>query len=465
MDTIVRVALGLLGLGIVVFVHELGHFIAARLSGIDVEAFSIGWGSPILKKKIGSVEYRLGFFPAGGYCKMRGDGDYEDFWNNKKKGIEPAPGTMFAASPWKRISTVFAGPLFNFLFAVVVLSVILGRGIEVQTLENTIVLLSDIDGQSYPADQGGLESGDRIIEINGRQISTYRDIQENIALNPSRDLSMSVIRRGETIQLTIHPFMDSTGIGRIGVYPWTRPHIEAVRQDSAAERAGLLPGDMILAVSRSSQIDGETVAETTDVPYTVAFLKIFQNEEMADFILEYERNGTIETAELHNIEIMSGFPNLGIEFPSLRFHTPKLSPPAALAAGTKDAIRTFIVSVRSLALLFNRDIDLTQAISGPARITYMMGDIAAGGFQESIATGFSSALNFLALISIALCLMNLLPIPIVDGGMIIMYLAEIILRKPIHPKAVSIFQTAGVVIIVGLMMFAVFNDIRFFTNR
>ena len=163
MDTIVRVALGLFGLGIVVFVHELGHFIAARLSGIDVEAFSIGWGKPILKKKIKTVEYRLGFFPAGGYCKMRGDGDYEEFWKNKNNGIEPSPGTMFAANPWKRIFTVFSGPLFNFLFAIVVLSVILGRGIEIQTLENTIVLLSDIDGQSYPSDQGGLESGDRII--------------------------------------------------------------------------------------------------------------------------------------------------------------------------------------------------------------------------------------------------------------------------------------------------------------
>ena len=276
---------------------------------------------------------------------------------------------------------------------------------------------------------------------------------------------MTVIRKEEIIELTIHPYMDSTGIGRIGVYPWTRPLVHAVRQDSAADRAGLIPGDLILAVSPLLQDDDQTIVEKENIPYTVAFLRIFQNTEMADFILEYERNGSIETAQLNNIEIVSGYPNLGIEFPSLLYSTPKLSPVTALAAGTKDAIRTFVVSVRSLALLFNRDIDLTQAISGPARITYMMGDIAAGGFQESIATGFSSALNFLALISIALCLMNLLPIPIVDGGMIIMYLAEIILRKPIHPKAVSIFQTAGVVIIVGLMMFAVFNDIRFFTNR
>jgi regulator of sigma E protease len=152
MMTVVKVALGLVGLGIVVFVHELGHFLAARLVGIDVEAFSIGWGKPLLKKKIGKVEYRLGVFPIGGYCKMSGDSDYQKMWEDKKNGIDPEPGSYFAASPWKRIVAVFSGPFFNFLFAIILLSAIWGRGIEIETLENRIVLLSDIDGKSYPSD-------------------------------------------------------------------------------------------------------------------------------------------------------------------------------------------------------------------------------------------------------------------------------------------------------------------------
>ena len=468
--TVLKIAMGLIGLGVVVFIHELGHFLAARLCGIGVEAFSIGWGRPILKKKIGAVEYRLGLFPLGGYCKMRGDNDYQEVWENKINGIEPAAGTYFAARPWKRIVSAFAGPLFNFLFAVVVLSVIWGRGIEVRTQENRIVLLSDIDGQSYPADQGGLVTGDRIIEINGREIKTYRDIQENIALNPDKDLPITVIRNGDRVSLAVHPNLDKSGAGKVGIYPWTTPVVQTIRPGSPAEKAGLKPGDRILAVKQAVQ-DSGTVPESQneesyeEVPYTVAFLRIFKDHKPADFILQFERNGITETAEIRDTTFASDFPDIGVEYASVHYKTPVLSPFGALAAGGGEAVKTFAVSAKSLGLLFKKGIDLTQAVSGPARITYMMGDIAAGGFKESLQTGFISALSFLALISIALCLMNLLPLPILDGGMILLYVVEMIRRRPIHPKAISVFQTAGMVIIASLMIFAVFNDILFFTSR
>jgi regulator of sigma E protease len=248
----IKIILGLIGLGVVVFVHELGHFIAARLCGIDVDAFSIGWGKPILKKKIGTVEYRLGLFPLGGYCKMRGESDYKEIWDNKKNGIEQEPGTFFAASPWKRIISAFSGPLFNFFFAVLALSVIWGRGIEVETLENRIVLLADIDGQSYPSDESGLLTGDRIITINGKQINNYRDMQENIALNPDKVLSLTVLREGEEHYLSIRPTLDKSGAGKIGVYPWITPMVQAILPDGPAEKAGLQPGDRILGVRRDA---------------------------------------------------------------------------------------------------------------------------------------------------------------------------------------------------------------------
>ena len=118
---IVKILLGILGLGIVVFVHELGHFIAARLVGIHVEAFSIGWGNPILKKKIGDVEYRIGMFPLGGYCKMKGENEFQEAYENKKNAITPETGSFFAVSPWRRIIVSFAGPFFNLLFSAVAL--------------------------------------------------------------------------------------------------------------------------------------------------------------------------------------------------------------------------------------------------------------------------------------------------------------------------------------------------------
>jgi len=459
MMTALKIIIGLCGLGIVVFVHELGHFIAARLSGIDVEAFSIGWGKPILKKKIGTVEYRLGLFPLGGYCKMRGDSDYQEIWENSKNGVDPPPGTFFAAKPWKRIVTAAAGPLFNLLFAIIALAIIWGRGIEIKAWENRIVLLADIDGKTYPADQGGLLTGDRVITINGRAINHYQDMQESIALHPDTNLSFTVLRDNwKFINLNLRSRLEKDGAGRIGVYPWVTPLVQGVRPNSPAEKAGLQPGDRLLAVN----LEGLPPQE---LPYREAFLRIFKDHKPAEFSLDYERNGIRETAEFRDVAFPSDLPDLGIEYPSISFTTPTLYPPAALAKGSREAVRTFALSAKSLGLLFRKEIDLNQAVAGPARITYMVGDIATGGFGVSLSAGFVSILNFLALISIALCLMNLLPLPILDGGMIILYLIEMIKRKPIHPKAVSVFQTAGMVIIFGLMVFAAFNDILFFANR
>ncbi|GHV86543.1 zinc metalloprotease [Spirochaetia bacterium] len=454
-QVIIKVILGLIGLGIVVFVHELGHFIAARLAGIEVEAFSIGWGKAILKKKIGAVEYRLGIFPIGGYCKMRGENEFHEAWESKN----PDPKTFLGAKPWKRIGVAFAGPFFNFIFAIIVLSVIWGRGIEINTLENRIVLLADIDGKTYPSDQGGLRTGDRIISIDGKEIANFRDIQENIAFNADTDIPVTVLRNGETVNLTIHSSLDKTGAGKIGVYHWTEPVVQSLRSGSPAEKAGLKPGDRITGVHTT----GDEVSR--EILYTVAFLRVFAAEKPPDFFLDFERNGKSETTELSGVEYPGGFPDLGIEYPSLQFKTPALSPFNALATGSGEAAKIFAVSVKGLGLLFKKDIDLTQAVSGPARITYMVGEIAVGGFEESVGTGFSTALNFLALISIALCLMNLLPLPILDGGMIILFLVEMIRQRPLHPRAVSVFQTAGMVIIFSLMIFAVFNDIVFFTGR
>jgi regulator of sigma E protease len=450
--TALKIALGLIGLGVVVFVHELGHFLAARISGIEVEAFSIGWGNPVLKKKIRGVEYRLGMFPIGGYCKMKGEGDFTGAWENYRDRKAKDSASFYGVHPVKRILTAFMGPFFNFLFAVLVLSLVWGAGFDVETLENRIVLLSDIDGGTHPADQAGLESGDRIIEINGKNTANYHDIQENIALNPGKNLAIKAERNGRTVNLTVTPGLDKSGAGKIGVYYWTEPVVASLVPGSPAEQAGLRPGDRLVSVNGSA------------LPYTVALFRIFRDSAPADFSVEYERDGEIKTAELSGVSYKEGGPETGIIYPSVKYKTPELSLSVALATGSREAVKTFVVSAKSLALLF-KGIDLTQAISGPARITYMVGDIAAQGFGRSVETGFSSAGGFLALISIALCFMNLLPLPVLDGGLILLALAEWIMRRPLNPKFISGFQTAGWVIILGIMVFSVFNDILFFAKN
>jgi regulator of sigma E protease len=451
---VIKIALGLFGLGIVVFVHELGHLICARLAGIDVEAFSIGWGKPILKKKIKGVEYRLGMFPVGGYCKMRGHSDFQEVWENSAKGELPEKGSFYGTSPLGRIIACFGGPFFNLVFAALVLSLIWGIGFEVQTLDNRIVLASELDSERvYPADEAGFKTGDRIIEVNGRKTSYYHEVQENIAVNPEKILPVTVDREGEKTNLFVKPNLDkSTGMGRIGVYFWTDPVIDNIVPGGDAAIAGLLPGDRITGVN------GTPVANTID------FLKALETGG-ATAAIEYARNGVEGRTEIVLSE--SGekeAAGLGIVWPRITYRTPPLSPPAAVAKGVSESWKTLVISLRSLSLLF-KGIELTEAVSGPVRITYMVGDIATEGFGRSFLTGLRSLADFLALISIALCVMNLLPLPVLDGGMIVLAVVEWIRRKPIHPRAIRVFQTVGVALISGMMIFALFGDIMYLTRR
>jgi regulator of sigma E protease len=449
----IKILLGLFGLGLVVCIHEAGHFLAARLVGIDVEAFSIGWGKAILKKKIGSVEYRIGMFPIGGYCKMRGENEFQEAYENRQKEIPQVKGTFYGAGPLRRIAVSFAGPFFNLVFAVLVLSVIWGLGFEVNTLDNRIVLASEINpGESYPADQAGLRTGDRIINIAGKTIGNYHDIQEAISPNPEKNLSFTVEREGRTVDLVVRPSLDkSTGAGKIGVYFWTDPILSDVAEGSPAAIAGLRPGDRI------TRVNGE------ELPYSVALFRVLRDQPPV-LSLEFEREGRTLQADMVLSYAGDGTADIGLSYQTIRYHSPRLSLPGALVKGTTETWKTLVVSLRSLALLF-RGIDLTQAVSGPVRITYMVGEAAAEGFGQSFGTGISSMASFLSLISIALCIMNLLPLPVLDGGMILLFIIEIFKRRPLNPKAIYAFQTVGVVLIFGLMIFAVFGDILFLARR
>ncbi|MDR2741145.1 MAG: site-2 protease family protein [Treponema sp.] len=450
---IAKIVLGLLGLGIVVFIHELGHFLAARLVGIDVEAFSIGWGKPILKKKMGDVEYRIGMFPIGGYCKMKGENEFQEAYEKMDREIPQVKGTFYGTSPMRRIIVSFAGPFFNLIFAVLVLAVIWGVGFEVHTLDNRIVLASDVNGgERYPAGEAGLMTGDRIVKIGNAVITNYRDIQEAITSNPEKDLAITVERNGAVLEFMVRPQLDrNTGAGKIGVYYWADPVVGTVSPESPAAIAGIEEGDRILRVNGR------------DIPYTVALLTILRDQPPV-LTVEYERNGGIKTADIVLSYKDDQPADIGMAYQTLQYRTPSYSPLGALVQGARETWKTFVISLKSLALLF-RGIDLTQAVSGPIRITYMVGDVAAESFGQSLGAGLSSTANFLALISIALCIMNLLPLPVLDGGMILLFIIEIIRGHPLRPKTIYAFQTVGVVLIFGLMIFAVFGDILFLVRH
>ena len=380
---------------------------------------------------------------------MKGENEFQAAYENHKKTIEADPDSYFGVSPWKRIFTCFMGPFFNLLFTAVLLSAIWGAGIKINTYENRIVLLSDITGEINPADIAGLKSGDRILEIAGKPTPYYHDIRENIALNANVNLSVLVERDGQLLTLTARPMLDkSSGAGILGVYPWETPVIGKVLPGSLAEAAGLMAGDRIISING------------TALPHTAALSLLF-DDDPAFLLIEFEREMSVFSCGITPVYSEKGMEPLGFYWQGVQYKTPRLNPAAALVKGVTEGVKTFSASIKSLALLF-QGIDLTQAVSGPFRITYMLGEYASEGFTESFGLGLSSMANFLALISTALCIMNLLPLPVIDGGMIVLYLIEGIRRKPTNPRAIYIYQSIGVVIIFGLMIFALYGDILYF---
>jgi regulator of sigma E protease len=448
----ISVLLGLFGLGLVVFVHEAGHFLSAKASGIEVEAFSIGWGRAVLKKQIGNTEYRLGILPIGGYCKMKGEELFRKALAEKAETIEAEKGSLFAAHPLKRIATYAAGPFANLLFAILVLSILWYIGFTIHTFDNRIVLLSDypelFDEGENPADRAGLESGDRIIGFNGNTISHYTDLQEAVASRAGSSSKITLLREGKEITLTIEPELDKQrGIGKIGVSAWIEPVIAEIAPNSAAALAGLKKGDRI------------SLASGVKIDHYLDLLSILEKEG-GKIEISYMRDSLRQETVLIPSWDDEGNPITGISFGGKRVRSPELSLPGAVGKGAGETFSTLFLTVKGLASLFS-GVDARETVSGPIRITYLVGEVASRSFQEGIGTGISTLFRFIALISVALCFGNLLPIPALDGGLILLSLVEMVKGSQVSPRTFYRYQTIGFFIILGILILTTFGDISY----
>ena len=452
---IVNIVLGLIGLGIVIFVHELGHFLAARATGIGVDAFSLGWGKVLVSHKRKGTEYRLSLFPVGGYCKLKGEELYRRAVADDSSTVEPEEGSLFSVSPWRRILTFFAGPLANLIFAVLALSIIWFAGFTINTFDSKIILLSETTiaaDTTFPADIAGLKTGDRIVDIDGHRVDTFRDLETLVTPNPGKTLSITVQRNGLPLVLEITPELNTeTGAGRIGVAAWIDPIIASVNPGSAAEAAGLEIGDRMIF------IDGKPVNHSLHL-----YAAMVDRPEKLDIILE--RNGGRKNARILVNYTENGETDLGFSFAGISVLERERNPFLAIGAGAKETFSTLILSVKSLGLLF-RGVNLKNAVSGPIRITYFVGQVATQGFKTGLSGGLILLFRFLSFLSVALCFMNLLPIPALDGGMILLGLIEGIARKPVRPRIFYRYQIVGFVILLGILALTTVNDVFFFFNK
>lgn len=454
------ILLGLIGLGIVVLVHEFGHFLLARAMGVEVEAFSIGWGPRIVGIKRGKTEWRISAFPIGGYCKMKGEDSFRKALENKADALPQEDGSFYGAAPWRRILISLAGPAFNVLFAIVVFIVIAAVGYSVQSSPNRIALASEyrLDAgapavQSFPADTAGLKTGDRIIEANGKPISDYNAIQELVALSAGKPLSLVVDRDGSRIALSVTPVMDkNSGAGRIGVFSWIDPVVANVAPGSPAAIAGIEPDDSIVS------IDGRPVR------HVVEALSILSSHPERSVFEMRRGSSTFQTTLVLNWKSGDQSTLGGMDFRLATKTIRAESPGAAVVSGLGETWRTFSLSIEGLGLLF-RGVNVLKAVSGPARIVDLVGRSATAGIEHSGSGGLALPFNILAFLSIGLFIMNLLPIPALDGGQILMFVVEAFRRNPLRPITIYRFQFVGAALILAIFVLATIGDVLFFAAK
>jgi regulator of sigma E protease len=441
---LMKILLGLLGLTLVVSVHELGHFFAARLFKIDVITFSVGLGKKLLVIKGARTEWALSLLPLGGYCRLKGEQNFIQAWEEKSDHIPYEEGSLFSAPWWQRVILALAGPVANLIFGALILSLTVLIRYPQTYVDPYIIPVSHYDNsQQWPADEAGLLRGDKIIKIGDQEITRYDQIQENVILSGGETLIFTIERDGEILTIPVTPGLNrDSGTGYVGVYPFIPPVI----RESPELYDFLMPGDIITSLNNK------------EVACSMDFFQILDKSGNRVEQIELVREG----------EALSFTPGLVLvendPYPQFSYHK-ILSPSMGLLKSISEGITMmadlWMKTLRSTAILF-KGVKLSSALSGPLRISWMTGEVAWGSLSLGFRAGLYQMIQFLSLLCAALAFANLLPIPILDGGQIVLHIIDGLRRRALTPQFIYYYQMAGTVLVLGLALFATGNDLIFF---
>lgn len=447
----------LLLFNLLIFVHELGHFLAARWRGLKIERFAVWFGKPIWQKEINGITYCLGSIPAGGYValpQMASMEAIEGKTENKQEQLPPV-GAL------DKIIVAFAGPLFSLLLALFFATVVWKIGRPVGETETTTTVGYVAPGS--PAEAAGLKPNDTIIKIDGKPVHRFGGIGDTImwriVSSEGETVPVTVIRDGKELTLMTKPIKEKTGalerksLREIGISALQTPLIVGVTKHSPAAQAGLQVNDIVVEANGVHLYSPATV---TDIirkdPSKAVTLKILRGEKTFDVTMTAVMpEGLAENKDIPKDE---KHPMLGIAWEI----GGKMKPDYPDPISQIKASVTAMVGTISALVSPKSDIKL-QHLSGPVGIMRIYWRL----FQSD--QGWRLAIWFSVVLNVNLALLNLLPIPVLDGGHILLALIEGVRRKPVNIRILNWIQTGCAVVIIGYMVYVTFFDVQDFSFK